>query len=176
MRRGFTFVEFLTSVMIITILPAILFPVFARAREKARQASCVHNLLNIGHSLHQYAADYNHCYPPDDNNLEPLFYQYLPDRGGLDCPSTDEGYSSISGDYCYRGGYCTDDPTNRVLAIDRKGGIHNSGNNTLFNDGHAKWLTDKYIHKTPELASMPKLDWTSELECAKEECGTPPPQ
>ena len=47
-RSGFTLIELLVVIAIIAILAAILFPVFARAREKARQASCLSNLRQIG--------------------------------------------------------------------------------------------------------------------------------
>ena len=48
MRRGFTLIELLVVIAIIAILAAILFPVFAKAREKARQASCLSNLKQLG--------------------------------------------------------------------------------------------------------------------------------
>jgi len=58
-RRGFTLIELLVVIAIIAILAAILFPVFARAREKARQTSCLSNLkqLALGHLM--YAQDYD---------------------------------------------------------------------------------------------------------------------
>jgi len=55
-RRGFTLIELLVVIAIIAILAAILFPVFARAREKARQASCESNLKQIALALHNYEA------------------------------------------------------------------------------------------------------------------------
>lgn len=58
-RRGFTLIELLVVIAIIAILAAILFPVFARAREKARQASCQSNLKQIALAALMYAQDYD---------------------------------------------------------------------------------------------------------------------
>ncbi|MEP6757131.1 MAG: DUF1559 domain-containing protein [Chthonomonadales bacterium] len=62
-RRGFTLIELLVVIAIIAILAAILFPVFAQAREKARQASCQSNLKQISLSGLMYAQDYDEQYP-----------------------------------------------------------------------------------------------------------------
>lgn len=63
MRRGFTLIELLVVIAIIAILAAILFPVFAKAREKARQASCLSNQKQLGLAFLQYAQDYDECLP-----------------------------------------------------------------------------------------------------------------
>src|SRR6187431_712033 len=62
-KRGFTLIELLVVISIIAILAAILFPVFARARENARRASCQSNLRQIGLGLMQYAQDYDETLP-----------------------------------------------------------------------------------------------------------------
>lgn len=66
-RRGFTLIELLVVIAIIAILAAILFPVFAKAREKARQSSCLNNLKQIGVAFLQYSQDYDERFPKGDS-------------------------------------------------------------------------------------------------------------
>src|SRR5689334_18463236 len=75
-RSGFTLIELLVVIAIIAILAAILFPVFAQAREKARSASCLSNLKQIGTGVMMYTQD----------NDEFMPYGYMYD---FPCPSTD---------------------------------------------------------------------------------------
>lgn len=63
-RKGFTLIELLVVIAIISILAAILFPVFARARENARRASCMSNMRQIGLGSVMYVQDYDEKYPP----------------------------------------------------------------------------------------------------------------
>jgi prepilin-type N-terminal cleavage/methylation domain-containing protein len=62
-KKGFTLIELLVVIAIIAILAAILFPVFARARENARRASCQSNLKQIGLGIAQYTQDYDEKLP-----------------------------------------------------------------------------------------------------------------
>lgn len=63
-HKGFTLIELLVVIAIIAILAAILFPVFARARENARRASCQSNLKQLGLAIMQYTQDYDEKNPP----------------------------------------------------------------------------------------------------------------
>jgi prepilin-type N-terminal cleavage/methylation domain-containing protein/prepilin-type processing-associated H-X9-DG protein len=65
MRKGFTLIELLVVIAIIAILAAILFPVFAKAREKARQTACLSNMKEICLATMMYAQDYDEVYPID---------------------------------------------------------------------------------------------------------------
>jgi prepilin-type N-terminal cleavage/methylation domain-containing protein/prepilin-type processing-associated H-X9-DG protein len=62
-RNGFTLIELLVVIAIIAILAAILFPVFAQAREKARQVQCLSNQKQVGTALMMYCQDYDDTYP-----------------------------------------------------------------------------------------------------------------
>ncbi|HEX8237567.1 MAG TPA: DUF1559 domain-containing protein [Abditibacteriaceae bacterium] len=86
-KKGFTLIELLVVIAIIAILAAILFPVFARARENARRASCSSNLKQIGLAMMQYAQDYDEKYPaatmgtwggPDDGRPRAWDYMIAP--------------------------------------------------------------------------------------------------
>lgn len=74
-KRAFTLIELLVVIAIIALLAAILFPVFARARENARRASCQSNLKQIGLGFHQYTQDYDERLPPYSGDAE------ITDRG-----------------------------------------------------------------------------------------------
>jgi prepilin-type N-terminal cleavage/methylation domain-containing protein len=62
-RKGFTLIELLVVIAIIALLAAILFPVFAGAREKARQTACLNNNKQLGLAFVMYLGDYDETYP-----------------------------------------------------------------------------------------------------------------
>lgn len=68
-RRAFTLIELLVVIAIISILAAVLFPVFASARERARQSACLTNMKQIGTALLQYVGDYDETLPGASMNV-----------------------------------------------------------------------------------------------------------
>jgi prepilin-type N-terminal cleavage/methylation domain-containing protein/prepilin-type processing-associated H-X9-DG protein len=97
LRSGFTLIELLVVIAIIAILAAILFPVFAQAREKARAISCVSNLKQLGLAYRMYTEDYDEMVVPDyeyvggpaAGNLlwyPDIMYPYVKNAGIFICP------------------------------------------------------------------------------------------
>ena len=93
-RTGFTLIELLVVIAIIAILAAILFPVFARARENARRSSCQSNLKQIGLGMFQYTQDYDEKLPLwfADNNGTAGFNAVTTGAGS---PSVDQGWAEL---------------------------------------------------------------------------------
>lgn len=90
-RQGFTLIELLVVIAIIAILAAILFPVFAKAREKARQASCQNNVKQLGVALMMYAQDYDEKYVTNANSgyyWQDILQPYIKNTQVYNCPSS----------------------------------------------------------------------------------------
>ncbi len=155
--RGFTLIELLVVIAIIAILAAILFPVFAKAREKARQTSCLNNQRQIATAITMFAQDHDETLPASTT-----VWQELDLPGGvLKCPSEQGtatntyGYNTNLGQ---NGGVALGDiarPTDELLTADWKitssnvnllvkgrdvSLRHNSGYVASFVDGHVAWM------------------------------------
>jgi prepilin-type N-terminal cleavage/methylation domain-containing protein/prepilin-type processing-associated H-X9-DG protein len=110
-HKGFTLIELLVVIAIIAILAAILFPVFARAREKARQTSCASNLKQLGLGMLMYLQDYDERFGQEsfyyyglDNPYARAWFgdytqPYIKNRQLLECPSYSWTYTG------YRNGW-----------------------------------------------------------------------
>ena len=111
-KIGFTLIELLVVIAIIAILAAILFPVFARARENARRASCLSNLKQIGIAVMQYTQDYDEKYMHQHEDLTTpansyLWFQplqpYIKSEQVFRCPSKTPDSSGAESDYLMNG-------------------------------------------------------------------------
>jgi prepilin-type N-terminal cleavage/methylation domain-containing protein/prepilin-type processing-associated H-X9-DG protein len=104
-KRGFTLIELLVVIAIIAILAAILFPVFARARENARRASCQSNLKQIGLGIMQHTQDYDELYPLQSHLSGGVVYRFWPvliqpyvkSYQLFDCPSASMKHPNTTG-------------------------------------------------------------------------------
>lgn len=111
-RKGFTLIELLVVIAIIAILAAILFPVFARAREKARQSSCLSNVKQLVLGVMMYAQDYDETLPgyhfvgspTEYNQWFEVIEPYVKNEQIFVCPS-DSNADMSAGDPSYGWNY-----------------------------------------------------------------------
>jgi len=170
MRRGFTLIELLVVIAIIAILAAILFPVFARAREKARQSSCLSNIKQMTLGSLMYCQDYDemfHTYDYWYNFITP----YVKNTQIFVCPSLHNQPRGYGFNYLYlrwQALAMVASPSETLIYVDtgrndsdalyipahvnppsqdtyasicRPDPRHNGGCNIGWVDGHAKWMT-----------------------------------
>ncbi|MFQ6097155.1 MAG: type II secretion system protein [Armatimonadota bacterium] len=151
--RAFVLVELACVIAIISILAAVLFPIFARAREKARRTSCLNNLQQIGIALHFYAEDHDGRLPPADDDFTPLCPRYIATPDSFVCPSSgvlpsgpptatssEEGPAvaappTIATSYIYIGGKTLRDRGDTAVAADGSATLHTNGANVLLLSG-----------------------------------------
>jgi len=160
-KKGFTLIELLIVLFIISILAAMLFPVFSQARQKAHQITCLSYVQQLGTALQIYAQDWQGNLPRQDNDWRPL-HHYAQAPEILHCPSDDRqvklpdrahfgsDYSqtlwpetfNVYASYIYRGGLHNDDYSQEILGFDKMT-WHNGGRNIVMLDAHAKWMKDE---------------------------------
>jgi prepilin-type N-terminal cleavage/methylation domain-containing protein/prepilin-type processing-associated H-X9-DG protein len=110
-RKAFTLIELLVVIAIIALLAAILFPVFARARENARRSSCQSNLKQIALGIKQYSQDYDEYFPMgwqagQANGWASVIQPYVKSDSLFQCPSQQNADTSpAAGDTTNKMGY-----------------------------------------------------------------------
>jgi prepilin-type N-terminal cleavage/methylation domain-containing protein/prepilin-type processing-associated H-X9-DG protein len=159
---GFTLIELLVVIAIIAILAAILFPVFAQARESARKTSCLSNMKQLGTATMMYVQDYDGAYPlawygRPEYGFDVVLFPYIKNYQVFECPSNKvtprfwkgypaNGLGPIPGSYAMNG-----DLTARMGAGDRAGlteaNVLNPADTILFTE---IWDTRKAQKVGPE--------------------------
>jgi len=99
-RSGFTLIELLVVIAIIAVLAAILFPVFAKARGKARQTQCMNNQRQLVQATLMYCGDHDECLPPPEAALAALT-PYGITAKQVDCPENSKKGSLANQDYVF---------------------------------------------------------------------------
>jgi len=168
-KYGFTLIELLVVIAIIAILAAILFPVFAKVREKARQTSCLSNEKQLGLGFMQYVQDNDETFTPATNNQVGLnasppvgygwgsrIYPYVKNVGVYHCPS-DQSYPYYPYVVSYAFNVCLD-PTN--------GGYFNTSSLSSLTSRAATVLLDEiaYCGANVTLPTSMGQDWTESTD------------
>jgi len=172
-RSGFTLIELLVVIAIIAILAAILFPVFARARENARRASCQSNLKQIGLGIMQYTQDYDEKYPTLwGPNYEPPHYRqkifpYVKSTQLFRCPSNPNnnniaeqaaaGYPAMNASYVVNG---------RIIGRGETDWLSVTGTGTplsLIQSPATKIMATESLWNDPEIGAWGSWGWDNQF-------------
>jgi len=179
MRKGFTLIELLVVIAIIAILAAILFPVFGRAREKARQAACMSNQRQIALAINMYCTENEETMPGTAGESSALatWRTDLGDqpRGLFDCKSKGlDGTAGAQAEYAMNNDIMgvglgqIPAPTSTLLTADVAGknaiinkddldARHNGGDIASFVDGHVQLLNAANQPILPSAAATPAI-------------------
>lgn len=160
-HRGFTLIELLVVIAIIAILAAMLFPVFARAREKAKETSCTSQLKQLGLALHMYAQDYDEQFPFDAyaGNPHPMLctglYPYVKNRNIFYCPSA-QALEAGAQSTAYQG------PVDSVVNTDANWAVGNIGYkyySWYLQDPWAQTFTPRILTEASDADCWLMSDW-----------------
>jgi prepilin-type N-terminal cleavage/methylation domain-containing protein len=154
-KRGFTLIELLVVIAIIAILAAILFPVFAKAREKARQISCISNLKQLALAMNMYKSDYddmnfwyrgrpkpsNTAYLPDVSASGPYYNVPMAWKGNINPYIKNEGIFYCPSDPWARKHTCTYTGTPSYIDASgtQVGGLFSAWNPTIVSTSAVDW-------------------------------------
>ncbi len=156
-RRAFTLIELLVVIAIIAILAAILFPVFAQAREQARRTMCLSNVKQIATGMHMYIQDFDETTPAvihysghtDDPDFWVIIQPYVKNVQLFYCPDRTE-WAMPTGDDC--GGQSTFNPLQRCIGYGYNWSILSNSRLGLID--HRENFTGGYIETGVALAAV----------------------
>jgi len=173
-RNAFTLIELLVVIAIIAILAAILFPVFAKVREKARQTTCTSNMKQLGLAFMQYVQDNDETFPSSNwygNGWAARMYPYVKATGVYRCPDDSTSVTNTGGNALAAGDVPVSYVLNNQFSIGSGSPDQNSvamaaltspsstilvyeGDKTL-NGGGSWWLDANYFNPNkPDMTSV----------------------
>ena len=170
-RAAFVYVDMICTIAIVLLMAALVASYSASSLARARQATCVNNLREIGVALKTYALDYGGAFPAD-NGLAGLYPMYAADAGILACPdiagrarmNPDDVQPSRRNatarpvDYAYRPGLFSDDLPYMAIAADFTTRTHRNGANVLYLDGSADFHRFEQERETTAMLHAGELD------------------
>jgi len=154
-RSAFTLIELLVVIAIIAILAAILFPVFAKAREKARQASCGSNCKQVAVAILMYSQDYDERALHVDHStgyswFDPL-QAYVKNEQMFKCPSMPAENPDPETDYCLNALFAHsvsfaqfDQPAGQIMTAERRQGVTAEGYHCFYDTAVSPWTVDEF--------------------------------
>ncbi len=135
-NKGFTIVEFLLVMAIVSIVTTIIYPVISDTAERIDNVRCRNNLMNVGEAIYVYAREHDGDFP---DSLEKLYREeYIANEKYMDCPNSKEIGTYKDSDYFYTTALTAKDPSTTILLQDNPSN-HKKRINFLRIDGKVSW-------------------------------------